>query len=296
MGGDEGLSAMRDYQQAAIELGFLHYRYLRGTPPPDFAARGQEYVARIAQVRPFDRLPRTGGAPAMSQPMSLSPVENTQMLTALVRLRGALQHAALPLELPGVAEQRAALREMVDQLEDYVIPRVMTLDAPLLAVVGGSTGAGKSTLVNSLVGTRVTEPGVLRPTTRSPVLVHNPADAAWFGQDRLLPDLERVDRRHHRPGRAPARAEPTGARGARDPRRARRRLGRGAEPDAGRPAARRRRPLAVRHLGGPLRRPGAVGASCARPPSALPPVAIVLDRTPPDAVDTVAAHLARMLA
>src|SRR5215207_2406814 len=68
----------------------------------------------------------------------------------------------------------------------------MTLDAPLLAVVGGSTGAGKSTLVNSLVGTRVTETGVLRPTTRSPVLVHHPADADWFGQDRLLPDLERV--------------------------------------------------------------------------------------------------------
>jgi len=59
-------------------------------------------------------------------------------------------------------------------------------------VVGGSTGAGKSTLVNSLVGTRVTAPGVLRPTTRSPVLVHNPADADWFGQDRILPDLERT--------------------------------------------------------------------------------------------------------
>ena len=40
--------------------------------------------------------------------MSLSPVENAQMLTALVRLRGALQHAALPLELPDVAERRAA--------------------------------------------------------------------------------------------------------------------------------------------------------------------------------------------
>ena len=39
----------------------------------------------------------------------------------------------------------------------------MTLDAPLLAVVGGSTGAGKSTLVNSLVGTRVTEPGRAAP-------------------------------------------------------------------------------------------------------------------------------------
>ena len=76
---------------------------------------------------------------------------------------------------------------MVDQLEDYVIPRLMTLDAPLLAVVGGSTGAGKSTLVNSLVGTRVTTPGVLRPTTRSPVLVHHPDDAQWFGQDGCCP-------------------------------------------------------------------------------------------------------------
>ena len=91
----------------------------------------------------------------------------TAMVTALVRMRGALQETRLPLELPGADEQRTSRAEMVDQLEDYVIPRLMTLDAPLLAVVGGSTGAGKSTLVNSLVGTRVTTPGVLRPTTRS---------------------------------------------------------------------------------------------------------------------------------
>lgn len=115
-----------------------------------------------------------------------------QMLTALVRLRGALQAAELPLEVPGVDEQRASRSQLVDQLEDYVIPRVMTVEAPLLVVVGGSTGAGKSTLVNSLVGRRVTEPGLLRPTTRSPVLVHHPTDAEWFGQDRLLPDLRRV--------------------------------------------------------------------------------------------------------
>ena len=48
---------MRDYQQAAIELGFLHHRFLRGTPPPDFAARGQEYVARISAVRPSIAFP-----------------------------------------------------------------------------------------------------------------------------------------------------------------------------------------------------------------------------------------------
>ena len=114
------------------------------------------------------------------------------MLTALVRLRDALQRTTLPLELPGVDERRVARVEMIDQLEDYVLPRLVQIDAPLLTVVGGSTGAGKSTLVNSLVGTRVTAPGVLRPTTRSPVLVHNPADADWFGQDRILPDLERT--------------------------------------------------------------------------------------------------------
>ena len=49
--------SLRPYQQAAIELGFLHHRYLRGTPPPDFAARGQHYVARIAAARPYISFP-----------------------------------------------------------------------------------------------------------------------------------------------------------------------------------------------------------------------------------------------
>ncbi len=63
------------------------------------------------------------------------------------------------------------------QLDDYVLPRLRSQDAPLLTVVGGSTGAGKSTLVNSIVGQMVSRSGVLRPTTRSPVLVHHPDDA-----------------------------------------------------------------------------------------------------------------------
>ena len=117
---------------------------------------------------------------------------DTRMLTALVQLRGALQAARLPLDVSGVDERRVARQQMIDQLEDYVIPRQMSIDAPLLVVVGGSTGAGKSTLVNTLVGRRVTASGVLRPTTRSPVLVHHPEDGQWFGADRLLPDLMRV--------------------------------------------------------------------------------------------------------
>lgn len=56
-GGVQAERAMRDYQQAVIELGFLHHRYLRGTAPPDFAARGQMYVERIATARPYFQLP-----------------------------------------------------------------------------------------------------------------------------------------------------------------------------------------------------------------------------------------------
>jgi hypothetical protein len=56
-GGRAGVRAMRDYQQAVIELGYLHHRYLRGTPPADFGRRGQEFVARIGRVRPTIAFP-----------------------------------------------------------------------------------------------------------------------------------------------------------------------------------------------------------------------------------------------
>lgn len=52
LGGAAARAAMRDYQQAAIELGFLHSRFLRGAPPPQFEARGQAYVDTIGRVRP----------------------------------------------------------------------------------------------------------------------------------------------------------------------------------------------------------------------------------------------------
>lgn len=56
-GGRDAEQAMRAYQQAAIELGFLHYRYLRGTPPPDYAARGQQFLQRIDGLRPSIAFP-----------------------------------------------------------------------------------------------------------------------------------------------------------------------------------------------------------------------------------------------
>ncbi len=115
----------------------------------------------------------------------------TPLESALTELRAAVAQVRLPLPLPGTEEQRKVADEIQRQLDDYVMPRLATIDAPLLAVVGGSTGAGKSTLVNSLVGREVSAPGVIRPTTRAPVLVHHRSDAAWFTDDRILPGLAR---------------------------------------------------------------------------------------------------------
>ncbi|KUG55615.1 ABC transporter [Serinicoccus chungangensis] len=114
------------------------------------------------------------------------------LLEAVERLRSSAGQVRLPLEVEGAAQARTARRELEQQLDDYVLPRLRSLDAPLLAVVGGSTGAGKSTLVNSVVGHEVSRAGVLRPTTRASVLVHHPDDARWFTGTRVLPGLARV--------------------------------------------------------------------------------------------------------
>ncbi|MFE1772986.1 dynamin family protein [Streptomyces sp. NPDC059008] len=115
-----------------------------------------------------------------------------RLIDALSVLRDRVDAARFPLPLRGAARARRNRDELLAQLDDYVIPRLHAPQAPLLAVIGGSTGAGKSTLVNSLVGRRVSEAGVLRPTTRTPVLVCHPDDVHWFAGPRVLPQLTRV--------------------------------------------------------------------------------------------------------
>lgn len=115
-----------------------------------------------------------------------------ELIDALSALRDRVAAVRLPLPLPGAPRARQTRAELLAQLDDYLLPRLKDPDAPLLAVVGGSTGAGKSTLVNSLVGRRVSEAGVLRPTTRTPVLVCHPEDHHWFAGVRVLPQLTRV--------------------------------------------------------------------------------------------------------
>jgi hypothetical protein len=120
--------------------------------------------------------------------------------SALTSLRDAIAGLHLGLPTSDAVEARRAARAVVEQVDDYLLPRLLSLDAPLLAVVGGSTGAGKSTLVNSLVRAEVSTAGVLRPTTRSPVLVCAETDRRWFLDDRVLPGLARVTGEDGGPG------------------------------------------------------------------------------------------------
>jgi hypothetical protein len=124
------------------------------------------------------------------EPPATSP--GGALADALVALREATAVIRFELDIPGAQGARESGAELVKQLDDYVLPRLRRLDAPLLTVVGGSTGAGKSTVVNSLVREQVTPSGVLRPTTRSPVLVCHPDDLRWFSDTRVLPELTRT--------------------------------------------------------------------------------------------------------
>nr|MBA2461693.1 ABC transporter [Actinomycetota bacterium] len=117
---------------------------------------------------------------------------DSDLTTQLERLRDDLRSVQLELDVPGAVEARRARDDVIAQVDDYVLPRLRQMDAPALIVVGGSTGAGKSTLVNSLVGAVVSPAGVLRPTTRAPVLACNPDDVRWFEDDRILPGLPRI--------------------------------------------------------------------------------------------------------
>jgi protease PrsW len=56
-GGPVAEKVMREYQQQAIELAFLHDRFLRGTAPVDASARGMLMVDRLRALRPYVGFP-----------------------------------------------------------------------------------------------------------------------------------------------------------------------------------------------------------------------------------------------
>ena len=145
------------------------------------------------------------GAPAAGPGSIVGPhvrVDARALESALVNLRKRIAAVPLLFEAPNVAEAKAERGKLLSQVDDYLLPRLRRSAAPILVSLVGSTGSGKSTLVNSIVGMQVSATGVRRPTTNSPVLACHPDDVDWFAENNFLPSLPRVRQEGlARPGR-----------------------------------------------------------------------------------------------
>ncbi len=97
-------------------------------------------------------------------------VERARRIAAL-----AVRRAELPSDDAPSAERA---RQLGDHVRTYVVPRIASLDTPLLVVLLGPTGSGKSSLFNALAGAPVSATGVLRPTTRDAVVLATEPDGA----------------------------------------------------------------------------------------------------------------------
>ncbi|NIA15416.1 MAG: hypothetical protein GWP08_15220 [Nitrospiraceae bacterium] len=75
-------------------------------------------------------------------------------------------------------ELRARVAWLRERLED--------VPTPLVAVLFGGTGTGKSTLLNALAGERIAEAGERRPTTAEPTVYLPPGAAQDFGSAKYI--------------------------------------------------------------------------------------------------------------
>jgi len=98
------------------------------------------------------------------------------LLDALVDTRRAVAGVELPMPTADQRSSTELIEYTLEQLDHHLIPRAREESSPAIVVVGGSTGAGKSTVVNALLGEDLTASGVLRPTTKVPHLFHHPLD------------------------------------------------------------------------------------------------------------------------
>lgn len=105
-----------------------------------------------------------------------SPYAASRLARLVTETIEALQDVSFPLPVPGILELRQAQSDLQTQLSTRLLPHLLEDAVPAIVVFGGSSGAGKSTILNSLIGEDVSEASVIRPTTRTPVLVFHPDD------------------------------------------------------------------------------------------------------------------------
>jgi energy-coupling factor transporter ATP-binding protein EcfA2 len=103
--------------------------------------------------------------------LAVDSTELIEQCNGLVAL--ADRRLAFPTANPAAT---ARARQLHDHLEGFVRPRLADIDAPMLVLLLGPTGAGKSSLLNTIAGAEVSKVGVLRPTTTDAVLYASQSD------------------------------------------------------------------------------------------------------------------------
>jgi hypothetical protein len=168
---------------------------------PAAAEPEPEPAAAVPAPDPEDLVP-PAAARSRTAAQAHVRVDARLLEAALLNLRKRIAAIPLVFEIKGSAEVKAERSKLLSQIDDYLLPRVRRSAAPILVALVGSTGAGKSTLVNSIVGHHVSATGVRRPTTNSPVLACHPDEIDWFAENNFLPTLPRVRQEGlARPGR-----------------------------------------------------------------------------------------------
>jgi energy-coupling factor transporter ATP-binding protein EcfA2 len=174
------------------------------------AVADSEAAEAEPEPQPSSAAPATVAASARNseaqEPQATPPghtrVDARLLEAALLNLRKRIAAIPLVFQISGSAEVKTERGKLLSQIDDYLLPRVRRSAAPVLVALVGSTGAGKSTLVNSIVGAQVSATGVRRPTTNSPVLACHPDEIDWFAENNFLPTLPRVRQEGlARPGR-----------------------------------------------------------------------------------------------
>lgn len=103
--------------------------------------------------------------------IATEPVE----LRALVERLDALAARRLASN-PRSSDGATRARQLADLLRGHIRVRAASLDAPVVVLLVGPTGAGKSTIFNTIAGQTASPTGVLRPTTRTAVVLIHPDD------------------------------------------------------------------------------------------------------------------------
>lgn len=102
-----------------------------------------------------------------------------ELSAPLVRLLHAIHRdvdgVQIRFETDDAEQLRQTRSRLMTQVRAHLLPRVADDANPAVVVLGGSTGAGKSTILNSVVRSEVSPAGVLRPTTRRAVVAHHPS-------------------------------------------------------------------------------------------------------------------------